>query len=95
MVWGTAVWAVRDGPAGPRVRLYAVFRSDYLLTATATDALPQLWSFVRTRQGGPRMVQRSTPSRYAHRPVVDLAGFISVDVSLGPAALRSVPKRQR
>lgn len=20
MVWGTAVWAVRDGPAGPRVR---------------------------------------------------------------------------
>lgn len=30
MVWGTAVWAVRDGPAGPRVSRYLPIRSLFL-----------------------------------------------------------------
>lgn len=50
MVWGTAVWAVRDGPAGPRVsdeiiQNLPVFASPNILNP---DALPQLRPTLRT-----------------------------------------------
>ena len=48
MVWGTAVWAVRDGPAGPRVS--SDLQIDLLclvLMNIRPDSLPQLWSPLR------------------------------------------------
>ena len=43
LVWGNAVWAVRDGPLGPRVSLST--NSDREINANQlADALQQLWS---------------------------------------------------
>jgi chromatin structure-remodeling complex subunit SFH1 len=45
-IWGTSVWAVRDGPAGPRVRILT-FSTCLLQNANLTlDALRQLWALV-------------------------------------------------
>lgn len=50
-VWGTSVWAVRDGPHGPRVCLLFLFAQFNTLAITnhpASDSLQQLWIRVRT-----------------------------------------------
>lgn len=49
LVWGTAVWAVRNGPKGPRVSWGALI--DVMHTNSSTDSMQQLWFALRTRQG--------------------------------------------
>jgi chromatin structure-remodeling complex subunit SFH1 len=46
-VWGTAVWAVRDGPHGARVSLYPP--PEFRLILTCADPLQQLRLPIRTR----------------------------------------------
>ncbi|KAL6403301.1 hypothetical protein AUP68_12641 [Ilyonectria robusta] len=61
-IWGTSVWAVRDGPAGPRVGpcLYMLRRrvANHFL-----DSVRQLWLPLRARPTASSPDQESTPAR--------------------------------
>jgi hypothetical protein len=69
MVWGTAVWAVRDGPDGPRVSYHFTFCSETCLTLLLPDTLPQLWPAVRARQDCTGVVQGSSSPRHPRRSI--------------------------
>ena len=81
-VWGTGVWAVRDGPAGPRVRPFVFGR---LLILTEMQSLCNNCGLVlRARQEAAQLVARAAQGRAARRAVT------RVDSSLG--AISSGPR---
>jgi len=50
LVWGSAVWAVRSGPKGPRVSLHTYHRGRMsVLMCVIADAMQQLWPALRKR----------------------------------------------
>jgi chromatin structure-remodeling complex subunit SFH1 len=52
---GTSVWAVRDGPAGPKVScVFAVVREEVAPLTIMTVAVQQLWSLVGARSSPPQ-----------------------------------------
>lgn len=59
LVWGTAVWAVRDGPSGPRVRSEVPIFFETALTIV-TDSLQQLWPALRKGQEASGVVRTAT-----------------------------------
>lgn len=46
MVWGTAVWAVRDGPAGPRVREKYIVLTSLGLDNSQLTFIPRLYATI-------------------------------------------------
>ena len=89
MVWGTAVWAVRDGPDGPRVsqfpsREYSVCTDHPFFL----DSLPQLRIPLRAGQDHSRMVKRPPSSRHPRRPLyLDILRVARVTISSFPILL--------
>lgn len=60
LVWGTAVWAVRNGPKGPRVSCATAASTGEKLLTTIVDFMQQLWSIVRARQAVTGLVKGLT-----------------------------------
>lgn len=56
LVWGTGIWAVRDGPTGPRVR-FEVFASLRSTLIAVADFMQQLWTTLRKGQKASSVVR--------------------------------------
>lgn len=64
LIPGNAVWAVRDGPLGPRVS-FSVIRILFSILTRTLDAMQQLWARLRARQKTPGLVEGSAQTYHS------------------------------